>query len=93
MNKEMRSILTCIYSYISGLWYRMRFKNENFSIITNSCIGGVMYHKLKKRFLSPTINLWMYDKDFLRFVAHLKEYMSKELVFAEGGGKKRQWHG
>lgn len=83
----MKRILTRMYAYISGLWYRMRLKNEDFSIITNSCIGGVMYHKLKKRFLSPTINLWMYDKDFLRFVAHLKEYVDKELVFVDGSEK------
>ena len=57
-----------IYRILSNAWYRMRLKNDNFTIITNSCIGGVMYHKLGKRFLSPTVNLWMYDEDFYKFV-------------------------
>ena len=73
-----------IYEVLSNAWYRLRLRNDNFTIITNTCIGGVMYHKLGKQFLSPTINLWMYDVEFYRFINNLKEYMQKELVFVDG---------
>lgn len=73
-----------IYEMLSNAWYRIRLRNDNFTIITNTCIGGVMYHKLGKQFLSPTINLWMHDKDFIRFIGNLKEYISKDLLFVEG---------
>ena len=73
-----------IYERLSNAWYRMRLKNDNFTIITNSCIGGVMYHKLGKQFLSPPINLWMYDEDFYKFVQNLDYYLAQPLRFVEG---------
>ncbi len=63
---------------------RKKLINNNFSIICSNCIGGVIYHRLGKQFLSPTINLWMNQKDFLKMVLDLKSYMSKELVFIKG---------
>lgn len=52
-----------------------------FSILTNTCIGGFVYHKLKKRFLSPTINLWISQSDFVKFCLNLNHYLSSELIF------------
>lgn len=42
---------------------------------------GLIYHRLNKKFLSPTINLWMDQKDFLKMVSDLKYYMSLDLCF------------
>lgn len=60
---------------------RRRLKNRNFSIICSNCIGGIIYHRLGLRFLSPTINLWMYQYDFLKFASNIKEYLSHDLEF------------
>lgn len=38
--------------------YRHKLKNENFTIISNNCIAGVLYKDLNKKFNSPTINLY-----------------------------------
>ena len=76
-----------IYEKVSDAWYRMRLKNDNFTIITDTCIGGVMYHKLGKQFLSPTINLWMYDEDFYKFVQNLDYYLAQPLRFEDCGEK------
>lgn len=62
-------------------WYRLRLRNDNFTIITNSCIGGVMCHKLGKQFKSPTVNLWMHDEDFYKFVQNLDYYLAQPLRF------------
>lgn len=67
------------YEYIM----RKRLKNNNFTIICSNCIGGIIYHRLGKEFLSPTINLWMYQTDFFKFAKNLKKYIEKELVFVE----------
>lgn len=69
---------------LSNAWYRMRLKNDHFTIITDTCIGGVMYHKLGKQFMSPTINLWMYENDFYRFVHNLRHYLAQPLRFVHG---------
>lgn len=70
-----------IYERLSNAWYRLRLKNDNFTIIANTCIAGVMYHKLGKQFLSPTINLWMHDVDFYRFLRDMDAYLEQPLRF------------
>lgn len=77
---EMK-FLARIYERLSNAWYRVRLKNDNFTIITNTCIAGVMYHKLGKQFLSPTINLWMEDEEFFKFVQNIEFYLAQPLVF------------
>lgn len=78
---DFMKIITKTYDKLSKVWYRMRLKNDNFTIVTNTCIAGVMYHKLGKQFLSPTINLWMEDKDFFRFVRKIDWYIVQPLKF------------
>lgn len=62
---------------------RKKNKNKDFSIICPNCIGGLIYHRLGVKFLSPTINLWMYQYDYLKFVLDLEKYISLELEFIE----------
>lgn len=52
---------------------------ENFTIISQNCIGGVFYHDLEMPFLSPTINLYIRACDFSRFILNLREYLNMEL--------------
>ncbi len=77
----MKRFLAKMYNKVSTLFYRARLRNDNFTIITNTCIGGIMYHKLRKQFMSPTINLWMEDVDFFRFVRDMDNYLSQPLRF------------
>lgn len=53
---------------------RKKLTNHDFSIISNSCIGGVISNSVKERFNSPTINLMIDLDDFIVFCNHLKEY-------------------
>ena len=62
---------------------RKRLKNDDFSIICSNCIGGTIYHRLGKEFKSPTINMWIHQTDFLRFVSDLKRYLHEDLVFSD----------
>ncbi|MDO4378757.1 MAG: DUF1919 domain-containing protein [Erysipelotrichia bacterium] len=49
-------------------------KNMNPTIISNNCVGGVIYHRLGLKFNSPTINLWIGGEDYLEFVKNLEYY-------------------
>lgn len=60
---------------------KRRLKNDNFSIICSNCIGGTIYHRLGKEFLSPTINMWMHQRDFLVFAENLHEYTTIQPKF------------
>ena len=80
----MRRLLEKYYRIISRFILRRRLKNKDFTILTDTCIGGVIYHELGLQFLSPTINLWMHDKDFYKFVNNLGYYLALPLKFVEG---------
>lgn len=58
---------------------RSRVTDKPVSIISQNCIGGVIYHDMGKRFLSPTINLFLTCPDFVKFVLNLEYYMSLKL--------------
>ena len=61
--------------------WRMRsgVKPSDVTIISQNCIGGVIYHDLGMQFFSPTINLFFKEPDFVRFVLNLEHYMACEL--------------
>lgn len=63
--------------------WREQLTNKNFSIICDTCIGGVLYHWLGQPFLSPTINLWMRDDEFYRFILGIKRYIDMDLKFVD----------
>lgn len=58
---------------------KKQLTSEKFTVISQNCIGGVLYHDLGAEFLSPTINLYFKEPDFVRFVQNLEYYMNLEL--------------
>lgn len=54
-------------------------KTTDFSIISQNCIGGVLYHDMQMRFLSPTIDLFFSGADFVHFVKNLEYYINLEI--------------
>lgn len=66
---------------------RKQIKNTDFTILSNTCIGGVISHDLGLRFLSPTVNLYIRPEEFVRFLENLEYYLSLELVETEHPAK------
>ena len=52
---------------------------SDLTIISNTCIGGRLYHDYGKKFLSPTIDFYMEPESFTRFCLNLKYYMNCEI--------------
>ena len=52
------------------------------SILSSNCVGGEVYHDLGLPFNSPTINLWMVQPDFLKFVTDIQYYIESKLCFS-----------
>ena len=59
--------------------FQKRLSNDQFTILSSNCIGGVIYHRLGKQFLSPTINMWFRQPDFVSFCLHLDYYLQQKL--------------
>ena len=61
--------------------------NKDFTLIARDCVGGVLYHQLKLKFLSPTINLFFEPEDFNLFCLHLKDYLDLEVAELKNSGQ------
>ena len=55
---------------------RIAFTNSGVSIISMNCTGGILYHDLGQEFLSPTINMFIKARDFIKLCENLEYYLS-----------------
>lgn len=78
------------YKFCNKIWQQKRNKinrvyrekireNEVPTIFSCNCTGGVMYHDLGMKFLSPTVNLYMPCEDFIKFCENFEYYFSLEM--------------
>lgn len=58
----------------------IKIKDKNISIITNNCLAGCLYKDINTKFLSPTINMYFDNNDYIEFITNLKYYI-KETVY------------
>lgn len=58
---------------------RKRLRNKNFTIISKVCTGGTIYHDLRMRFDSPTVNLYIGANDFIKFASNLQYYLALDM--------------
>ena len=63
---------------------RKDFSGNHCSIISQNCIGGVLYHDMGMQFLSPTVNTFIKEPDFVKFVLNLRHYLSYDLQMRWG---------
>lgn len=60
---------------------RINLINREVSFLVPNCIGGLLFHDLGLQFQSPTVNLMLDQRDFVRFILHLDEYLAMKLDF------------
>ena len=80
-NKVIRQDVVKIPGFTFEKYKKLR--DSNLSIISSNCFGGVLYNRFGMQFLSPTINMWQSQKDFLKFAANLKGYLNCKLQFSD----------
>lgn len=81
--ERIQYLISAIFNSLYESILRHRLQNHDFSIICSNCAGGVISHRLGMEFRSPTVNLWLKQRDFLKMAADLKTYMSYELEFVD----------
>ena len=77
---KIKNILRRTYVYIN----RKKYNGNQVSIISQNCIGGVFYHDMKCKFLSPTVGLFIRQPDFIKLVNNLKYYLDSDIVIEDG---------
>ena len=59
---------------------RERLENENFSIISSNCIGGILCHDLNVPYNSPTVNMFFVAADFVKFCSRIPHYTTRMII-------------
>lgn len=76
----MKSIITRIVlkitPHIYNRFYRRRNRKRNITLLSQNCIGGVLYHMLGLPFNSPTINMFIEDENFVKLAENPEHYFS-----------------
>ena len=58
-----------------------KLRRSKLTILSQNCWGGLIYHSFGLQFLSPTINIYVADRDFLRLLDDPKSALDSELRF------------
>lgn len=58
-----------------------RLENKNFTILSENCLAGVIYHDFNMQFRTPLINGEFSTQDYIKFLQSPEYYMKQELVF------------
>lgn len=60
-------------------------KAEGVTLLSQNCIGGVLYHDLGLPFLSPTINTFIPEPGFVKLAQNPRHYMEQGISMSWGG--------
>ncbi len=71
MQRRCRDFVRKIY--LNGV--RKKNRNHDFSLISQNCLGGVIYNNLGMEFKSPTINMFIEGENFVKLVENLDYYL------------------
>ena len=83
MLKKIRNAKIKLTNKIKCFYRRLKIKHKDFSIISNNCWGGFIYQHFGLEYTTPTIGLFIYEKDYVKFCANLKHYLSLQLEFID----------
>ncbi|MEG1312344.1 MAG: DUF1919 domain-containing protein [Romboutsia sp.] len=54
---------------------RRKLRNHNFTLISSNCNGAFIMNELGVKFNTPTVNLFFYPNDFIKFLENFDEYL------------------
>lgn len=64
-------------------YYRKKLKNKNFTIISNNCVGWGFYGKFGLKYQTPTIGIFWYPSDYIKFLENFEYYIKQPLKFTD----------
>lgn len=68
-------------SFVTLRRMRRQIGSTPVSLLCPNCMGGLLFHDLGMQFRSPTVNLMMDQRDFVKFVLHMEHYLEQEFSF------------
>lgn len=62
---------------------RRKLSNTDFTIISNNCWGGHVYRRYGLEYKTPTVGLYFYADDYVKFLSKLRFYLEAPLTFID----------
>ena len=79
----MRAHSSHIRDIVFAPYERRNLRNKNFTIISNDCIAAGIYRKLGLNYTTPTIGLFFFAEDYIKFLENLEYYLKQTLTFCK----------
>lgn len=79
--KKLPKLVKGVPYKIRRAYNRIIIRQKDFTVISNNCWAGKLYQYLDMPYLSPTVGLYFFADDYLRFLNNLRYYLSLELSF------------
>lgn len=73
---------------IRKFFVKLFVRNKDFTIISNNCWAGKVYQYLDLPYLSPTVGLYFFAPDYIKFVSDLRRYLDTPLKFIKPNDSK-----
>lgn len=89
--KDLKKILKNIRLKINKIGANKRnekLKSKDFSIISNNCFAGIVYQHLGLQYNTPTIGLYFYPKEYIKFLKNFDFYIKQPLTFIKTNKSK-----
>lgn len=78
-NKIILDRVICVPNFTLEKYTRLR--RSQLSILSINCFGGMCYHRFGLPFLSPTINMFTNDEDFIKFLKDPMKNVKAEIKY------------
>ncbi len=88
LNKNIFDFFNSFFYEIKRFFIKKNVKNNNFTIISNNCWAGKCYQYLDMPYLTPTVGLYFFAPDYIKFISNLKYYLEIPLEFIDATESK-----
>ncbi len=91
LKKIKKNIFDFFISFLyetKRIFIKKKVKNKNFTIISNNCWAGKCYQYLDMPYLTPTVGLYFFASDYIKFISNLKHYLEIPLEFIDANESK-----
>ena len=77
--KKIRKNILLFFNKFGSNTRKKELKNEKITIISNNCFAGVTYEYLNLPYYSPTIGLYFFAEEYIKFLKKFKYYVTLPL--------------
>lgn len=88
IKKTAKKINQVLFKPIRKLKGEILLKNKDFTIISNNCWGGIVYQDYDLEYTTPTVGVYFFAEEYIKFLRNIKGYLDMKLEFIDSAKSK-----